>query len=31
MFNNKVLEQVSKIEDMEIQLTTFNSNRCILG
>ncbi len=29
MFNNKVLEQVSKIEDIEIQLTTFNSKRAL--
>lgn len=29
MSNNKILEQVSKIEEMEIQLTTFNSKRAL--
>lgn len=29
MFSNEVLEQVSKIEDMEIQLTKFNSKRAL--
>jgi hypothetical protein len=29
MSNNKVLEHVSRIEEMEIQLTTFNSRRAL--
>lgn len=29
MRSNKVLDQVSKIEDMEIQLTKFNSKRAL--